>query len=36
MSLIELLSIASLAAAAFAFASYILINNLLMQWNDEI
>jgi hypothetical protein len=36
MSLVQLFSIAFLPAAAFTFASYILINNLLMEWNDEI
>jgi hypothetical protein len=35
MSLIQFSSIAFLMVAAFAFASYVLINNLLMEWNDE-
>jgi hypothetical protein len=35
MSLIQFFSITFLVAAAFTFASYMLINNLLMEWNDE-
>ena len=35
MFVIQIVSIAFLAVAAFTFASYILINNLLMEWNDE-
>jgi hypothetical protein len=35
MSFIQLLSVASLMAAAFVFSCYIVINNLLMQWKDE-
>ena len=35
MSFVQLLAIASLMAAAFVFSCYILVNNLLMQWNDE-
>jgi hypothetical protein len=35
MSLFQFFSIAFLAAAAFTFGSYILINNLLMEWNDD-
>jgi hypothetical protein len=35
MSLVQFFSIGFLAVAAFTFASHILINNLLMEWNDE-
>jgi hypothetical protein len=35
MFAIQLVSIVFLAAAAFTFVSYILINNLLIEWNDE-
>jgi hypothetical protein len=35
MFVIQLVAIAFLATAAFTFASYILINNLLIEWNDE-
>jgi hypothetical protein len=35
MFALQLVSIAFLAAAAFTFTSYILINNLLIVWNDE-
>jgi hypothetical protein len=35
MSLVQFFSIALLTAAAFTFACYILINNLLTEWNDE-
>jgi len=35
MAVIQLFSIAFLLAAAFTLGSYILINNLLMEWNDE-
>ena len=35
MFTIQLISIAFVATAAFTFASYILINNLLIEWNDE-
>jgi hypothetical protein len=35
MSRIQFFSIAFLVAATVTFASYILINNLLMEWNDE-
>jgi hypothetical protein len=34
MLLVQLLSFALLAAATFMVASYILINNLLMEWNE--
>jgi hypothetical protein len=33
MFAIQLISIAFLFAAAFTFASYILINDLLIEWN---
>jgi hypothetical protein len=35
MSVIQLFSIVFLTAAIFTLASYILINNFLMEWNDE-
>jgi hypothetical protein len=34
MPLVQIVSFASLAAATYMFASYILINNLLMEWNE--
>jgi hypothetical protein len=35
MLAVQLLSAAFLLAAAFTFASYILIHNCLVEWNDE-
>ena len=35
MFAIQLILIAFLLAAAFTFASYILINNLLIEWNEK-
>jgi hypothetical protein len=35
MSLVQFFSIVFLAATTFTFGSYLLINNLLMEWNDE-
>jgi hypothetical protein len=35
MFVIQLISIVFLVATAFTFASHILINNLLLEWNDE-
>jgi hypothetical protein len=34
MSLFQFFSIA-FSAAAFTFGYYVLVNNLLMEWNDE-
>jgi hypothetical protein len=35
MSFVQLLSVASLMAAAFLFSCYIVVNSLLLQWKDE-
>jgi hypothetical protein len=35
VSVVQFFSIAFLPAAAFTFGPCILINNLLMEWNDE-
>jgi hypothetical protein len=35
MFAIQLISIVFLVSAAFTFASYILINHFLIEWNDE-
>jgi hypothetical protein len=35
MSLAQMFSVAFLVTATFTFASYVLINNILLEWNDE-
>lgn len=35
MSFVQVMAVASLMAAAFVFSCYIVINNLLMEWQDE-
>ncbi len=34
MLLVQIVSLATLAAVTYTFASYILINNLLMEWSE--
>jgi hypothetical protein len=34
MPLLQIVALAALAAVTYTFASYILINNLLMEWSE--